>query len=77
MEVTVRRRVIKPEVVDFITKADQTFQLTQRERITLGLLAQYEAMSARELMEHLDLTEVESFTSMDGKITKMGIGSTP
>jgi ATP-dependent DNA helicase RecG len=46
VQVTVRRRILKPEVIDFIAKADQTYQLTQRERITLGLLAQHDAMTA-------------------------------
>jgi ATP-dependent DNA helicase RecG len=39
VQVTVRRRIIKPEVIDFIAKAGQIYQLTQRERIALGLLA--------------------------------------
>ena len=43
VQVTVRRRILKPEVIDFIAKADQTYQLTQRERIALGLLAQHDA----------------------------------
>ena len=73
VEVTVRRRVIKPEVIDFITKADQTFQLTQRERITLGLLAQFEAMSARELMDHLELLEIESLPRWMGRLQKLGL----
>lgn len=73
VEVTVRRRVIKPEVIDFITKADQTFQLTQRERITLGLLAQHEAISAREVMDHLELLEIESLSRWMGRLHKMGL----
>lgn len=60
VQVTVRRRILKPEVIDFIAKADQTYQLTQRERIALGLLAQHEAMTARELATVLELTSVES-----------------
>ena len=36
VEVTIRRRILRPEVIDFMTKADQAFQLTQRERITWG-----------------------------------------
>jgi ATP-dependent DNA helicase RecG len=40
VEVTIPRRVIKPEVIDFLAKADETFQLKQRERITLGILVQ-------------------------------------
>ena len=60
VQVTVRRRIIKPEVIDFIAKADQTYQLTQRERIALGLLAQHDALTARELAQALELPSVES-----------------
>ena len=58
--VTVRRRILKPEVIDFIAKADQTYQLTQRERIVLGLLAQHDALTARELAATLELPSVEA-----------------
>lgn len=47
LHTTVRRRILKPEVIDFIATADQTYQLTQRERVALGLLAQHDAMTAR------------------------------
>jgi len=60
VQVTVRRRILKPEVIDFIAKADQTFQLTQRERIALGLLAQHDAVTARELTNALELLSVEA-----------------
>jgi len=60
VQVTVRRRILKPEVIDFIAKADQTYQLTQRERITLGLLAQQDALTARELADALELSSVEA-----------------
>jgi ATP-dependent DNA helicase RecG len=56
----VRRRILKPEVIDFIAKADQTYQLTQRERIALGLLAQHDALTARELATTLELPSVEA-----------------
>ena len=59
VQVTVRRRILKPEVIDFIAKADQTYQLTQRERITLGLLTQHDALTARELAAKLELLSVE------------------
>lgn len=58
--VTVRRRILKPEVIDLIAKADQTYQLTQRERIALGLLAQHDALTARELATLLELPSVEA-----------------
>lgn len=60
VQVTVRRRILKPEVIDFIAKADQTYHLTQRERIALGLLAQHDAMTARELAAVLELPSVEA-----------------
>ncbi len=60
VQVTVYRRIMKPEVIDFIAKADQTYQLTQRERIVLGLLAQHDALTARELVEALDLASVDA-----------------
>lgn len=60
VQVTIRRRILAPKVIDFIAKADQTYPLTQRERITLGLLAQHEAMTARELAAALELPAVEA-----------------
>lgn len=60
VQVTVRRRILKPEVIDFIAKADQTYQLTQRERIALSLLAQHEAFTARELADALELPSVDA-----------------
>lgn len=49
VKVTIQRRIIKPEVMRLVTEADARFQLTQRERITLGVLAQTEGMTAKEL----------------------------
>ncbi|MHB1098073.1 MAG: ATP-binding protein [Burkholderiales bacterium] len=63
VQVTVRRRILKPEVIDFIAKADQTYQLTQRERIALGLLAQHDALTARELAATLELSSTEVLQS--------------
>lgn len=59
VQVIVRRRILKPEVIDFIAKADETYQLTQRERIALGLLAQHDALTARELAARLELSSVD------------------
>ena len=60
VQVTVRRRNLKPEVIDFMAKADQAQRLIQRERIALGLLAQHDAMAARELPAVLELFSVEA-----------------
>jgi len=59
VQVTVFRRVIKPQIIDFIAKADLTYAMSQREKITLGLLAQHEALTARDLAQALELSSVE------------------
>lgn len=73
VQVTVRRRILKPEIIDFIAKADQTYQLTQRERITLGLLAQQDAMTARELVASLELSSVDALHPWLSRLTDWGI----
>ena len=72
-EVTVRRRILKPQIIDFMAKADQTFQLTQRERIALGLLAQYEALTARELVKALELSSVDALNSWINRLLSWGL----
>lgn len=72
-EVTVRRRILKPQIIDFIAKADQTFQLTQRERIALGLLAQHDALTARELAKALELGSVELLTPWINRLQNWGL----
>ncbi len=57
--VTVQRRIVKREVVDFVAKADQAFHLTQKERIALGLIAQHESITALHLAKFLELKETE------------------
>lgn len=57
VHVTVRRHILKPQVIRLIETVDERFQLTQRERITLGLLALSDGMTARRLAESLELTE--------------------
>jgi ATP-dependent DNA helicase RecG len=68
VEVIIRRRILKPRVIDFLAKADQTYQLSQRERITLGLLAQHEALTAQELAGMLELPSVDALQSWLGRL---------
>lgn len=72
-EVTVRRRILKPQIIDFMAKADQTFQLTQRERIALGLLAQHEALTARELVKALELPSVDALNPWINRLLSWGL----
>ncbi len=68
VKVTIQRRIVKPEVMWSITAADKRFQLTQRERITLGALALSEGMTARELIALLELDGVEALKPWLGRL---------
>ncbi|MBE2295092.1 MAG: putative DNA binding domain-containing protein [Phycisphaerales bacterium] len=76
VHVTVRRHILKPQVIRLIETADKQFQLTQRERITLGLLALSEAMTARELAKCLELPETENLDAWLGRLPDWGIAQT-
>jgi ATP-dependent DNA helicase RecG len=57
VEVTVHSQILNPEIIDLLDIADRNFQLTQREKITLGLLAQQETLTTRELSEKLSVAD--------------------
>lgn len=57
VHVTIPRRVLHPAVIRLIALADERHQLGQRERITLGTLAQSEGMLATELATALELKD--------------------
>lgn len=73
VEVIVRRRIMKPEIIDLMAKADESFQLTQRERIVFGILAQHDSMTAFELTEILELKDVEALSSWMARLPELGI----
>ena len=60
--VTIFRRIVRPQVIRLMEEADtdKKFHLTQRERISLGVLAQSEGMTAKELSHLLELGGVDS-----------------
>ncbi len=70
VKVTIKRRIMKPEVIQLITLADARYQLAQRERITLAALAQSEGMTARELATLLDVGNTDELTSWFGRLLK-------
>ncbi len=73
VEVTVDRRILKPEVIDFLAKANQSHQLRQREMICLGLLSQSEHLTARELTSALMLDDVEDLRPWLGRLQDLGL----
>ena len=59
VRVTLARTAPDRQVLAFIAKAGESYPLTQRERIALGLLARHEALTARELAARLELTHAD------------------
>lgn len=73
VKVTIQRRIMKPEVLRLIAEADTQFHLTQRERITLGVLAQTEGMTARELAAQLETASTDALVNWLGRLTGLGL----
>lgn len=73
VRVIVQKRIIKPEVINFMAEADKAFQLTQRERITLGLIAQSESITAVDLTKALELKNADELKHWIGSLFERGI----
>ena len=73
VKVTIQRRIAKPDVMRLLTEADARFQLTQRERITLGVLAQTEGMTARELGTVLETEGGDALSVWLGRLVSTGL----
>lgn len=75
VQVTVPRRVLHPGVLQLLGRVNQSHALTQRERITLGMLAATEGLSARELAGRLGLSETGELRSWIGELVSLGLVS--
>ena len=73
VKVTIQRRIAKPEVIRLLADADARFQLTQRERITLGVLAQTAGMRARELGAVLEMEGGDALSVWLGRLIPAGL----
>lgn len=73
VKVTIQRRIVNPGVMRLMTEADARFQLTQRERITLGALAQTEGMTARELAVALVTEGADALAPWLGRLLNLGL----
>ncbi|MCX5796866.1 MAG: ATP-dependent DNA helicase [Elusimicrobia bacterium] len=74
--VTVWKKILDPTILDFMFKADQAFQLTQKELIALGLLAQCEALTASELAKRLELSRTEELARWIGRLKGLKVVKT-
>lgn len=73
VRVSVARRVLHPGVIRLVGEAEQRHQLTQRERISLALLAQTEGLTAAELAGRLALADTGDLRSWLGRLVDQGL----
>lgn len=73
VRVTLERAAPDRQVLAFITKAGETYELKQRERITLGLLARHEALTAKELAAKLELASVDDLRPWLDRLCEWGL----
>jgi len=71
--VTVKRRISKNEVVSFINRVNEEFQLRQRETICLGLIAQHTTLSALEFSNVLNLPQQNAIRDWLGRLPELDI----
>ncbi|MBY0561010.1 ATP-binding protein [Hyphomicrobium sp.] len=76
VEVTIGRRILKPSIIDLLGKANQSYHLKQREMICLGLLAQAEHMTAKQLVGALMLDDVDELRPWLGRLQGFGLVGT-
>ena len=73
VRVVVQRRIVHPGVLRLLTEVDRRHDLTQRERIALGTLAQTEGMSGEELSSALELRDDDALRSWVSRLEELGL----
>ncbi len=58
--ITIERRVVRRDILQFLTRVEDSGELTQRERISLGLIAQHQSLTALEFSRLLALQGEEA-----------------
>ena len=71
--VTVKKRITKNEIVSFINRVNNEYQLRQKELICLGLIAQHTALSAIEFSSLLNLPGQNAIRNWMGRLLDLGI----
>lgn len=71
--VMVQKQIVKVEIIDFMAKADQAFQPTQKELISLGLIAQHESLTAMQLERLLSLRGADDLKRWIGRLKDWGL----
>lgn len=73
VSVTIKKRISKNEIVTLISRANEEFQLRQKEIICLGLIAQHTTLSAIEFSKALNLPQQTSISDWLGRLVDLGL----
>lgn len=76
VSVIIKKRIANKDIINFIDKANTDFQLKIKELITLGLIAQSNALTAIELSKTLGLNEDSDVQHWIGKLVDLGLVQT-
>jgi ATP-dependent DNA helicase RecG len=71
--VIIRRNIIKPDILTFINRINNSYSLTQKESIFLGLLVQHDALTSLEAGKILGLTKPDEIKPWIGRLYDDGI----
>lgn len=71
--VHVERRILRPELVNFLAAVDDQYRLNQRERIALGLIGQHGSLTAIEFARLLQIEGDDRARSWLGSLMTKGI----
>lgn len=69
--ITIRKRILRNEVVKLVSKANEQYQLRQREIICLGLIAQNTTLSAIEFSRVLNLPQQNAIRDWLGRLQEL------
>lgn len=73
VSVTIKKRITKNEIISFINRVNDEYQLRQKELICLGLIAQHTTLSAIEFSTLLHLPEQNVIRNWLGRLLDFGI----
>jgi ATP-dependent DNA helicase RecG len=71
--ITVKKNIIKDDLVRLMDKANRNYQLRLKEIISLGLVAQHNALSAIEFTKILGLNEPNSIRNWMGRLIEKNL----
>jgi len=73
VKAVVKKQIMKPEIISFLNRVNLEYQLRQKEVITLGIIVQYNSISALELSRLLELQDDENLRSWIGRLKELNI----